>query len=556
MLCGFLLLWLALAYVLALRLFRRASQQRESAYPLAWLRIAISLAMLCELAQLWHLLPLMTASYPRLLRAVPGSIECLLLLELVSLAFLLFGFKTTYASWAHYIFCMAIYGTTVEFEYHMDKVYVPLALLMALSPTAKVLSIDARLESRVSETRKGLDDVTVPSLYSNLILFWCIGVVYLDSVLYKLSTDIWRDGLGLWTPSSLPGFVLFAPPQGLLDQRWIVLPMGYVVLVFEALFVVLMWWRPVRPVLLLLGAFLHIGIAIVFPIPWFGLGMFAIYLLLLPDWLAYLPLRRLGFADTTIRSLATRSPHRTQLPRASWRLLLTLMIFSQGISSAVAPLCQTPLRTFFAEITSPELDVGNTKPRQPPSSRVRQGESLVRHSVLVSRTLAGIAPHGVFLDQHMTPAGHELALVQITDNGNRDWLPFTRPSGQPHVFATGRLWAYWFFRVTQIPLGSPQQIAGLEKMTAYWAYLTSQDLNDLEFIVLRKACAPAFNWRRGQLKEQLQRPWQEAARIRWDAGNCTVVYKYRTAQVVGLRTGPDALYTNVTQSRDTHPRLD
>ncbi len=59
--------------------------------------------------------------------------------------------------------------------------------------------------------------------------------------------------------------------------------LGYFVIVFETLFIFLFWFRPLRIPLLLIGILFHLGILIIYPIPWFALTVIAVYLLLLPE---------------------------------------------------------------------------------------------------------------------------------------------------------------------------------------------------------------------------------------------------------------------------------
>jgi predicted DCC family thiol-disulfide oxidoreductase YuxK len=68
----------------------------------------------------------------------------------------------------------------------------------------------------------------------------------------------------------------------LLNQKWLMLFLGYLVLVFETVFIFLFWFKRFRVPFFILGIFFHVGILIAYPIPWFALTVIAVYLLLVP----------------------------------------------------------------------------------------------------------------------------------------------------------------------------------------------------------------------------------------------------------------------------------
>jgi hypothetical protein len=108
--------------------------------------------------------------------------------------------------------------------------------------------------------------------------------VYLDSFAWKLGEQIWSNGLGVWLPASLPHDTWFSPAilNAVLNHRMLVSVLSDLTLVFEATFIVLMWLRAARPILCVIGLGLHVSIVFAFPIPFFGLSLAALYLLLAP----------------------------------------------------------------------------------------------------------------------------------------------------------------------------------------------------------------------------------------------------------------------------------
>src|SRR6478736_7745025 len=88
-------------------------------------------------------------------------------------------------------------------------------------------------------------------------------------------------GIGMWLPASM-AFMTYSSWPVLLNAKWLMLSLGYLTFAFEAFFAFLFFRKSWRIPLVLIGIGLHLGIAIIFPIPWFGLGVVAIYLLLVP----------------------------------------------------------------------------------------------------------------------------------------------------------------------------------------------------------------------------------------------------------------------------------
>jgi predicted DCC family thiol-disulfide oxidoreductase YuxK len=194
------------------------------------------------------------------------------------------GLFTRFATILNYIFSVIIFSSASKFEYHVFYVYVGVNFLLMFVPIARVFSLDNLLQKIKFSTIYKKYEVNNKILQVNyfIIVFIGIGLVYIDSVFHKLSSKLWVDGLGVWLPSSLP-MITWNDTSFLLNQKWLVLFLGYLVLIFEATFVFLFWFKKCRVPLLLLGIFFHIGILIAYPIPYFALTYIAIYLLLVPS---------------------------------------------------------------------------------------------------------------------------------------------------------------------------------------------------------------------------------------------------------------------------------
>ncbi|MDM1521666.1 hypothetical protein, partial [Myroides odoratimimus] len=108
-----------------------------------------------------------------------------------------------------------------------------------------------------------------------------VAFVYFDSIFFKFSSEFWMKGLGMWLPTSVPPIIL-NDLQFLLNQEYLMYFLGYLTLVFEAIFLFTFFRKRWRVPLLIIGIGLHVGILICYPIPWFALGMCSLYLLMVP----------------------------------------------------------------------------------------------------------------------------------------------------------------------------------------------------------------------------------------------------------------------------------
>ncbi len=264
------------------------------------------------------------------------------------------------------------------FTYHADVVVLTVNFLLLFVPLSGRLSVEAW---------RGTARDGVVRFAPNLILFIGVGLFYFDSVLWKLGSETWRSGLGVWRPAAMPQLTsLNLGP--ILDNHPLVLVLGYGVLAFEGLFLILMWIRPLRPWLLAAGCALHLGIGIVFRIPLFGLFFVALMMLLLPD-------RELG-RQAEVRPLLVLAGGLTVIQAVS-----VLQVPWLGV-----PLSALDRAKSFTTATAP---------------------------------LIGIQPHPLFLDQHL----YDLPFQRVEEDGRL--LPFSQPDGTPGPWLMGRRYGLWLW---------------------------------------------------------------------------------------------------------------
>lgn len=268
--------------------FRRIFNDKVDAIGLSVFRMCYTLVLFCEVLQLFKFRHLVYDADPY--RYI-GDIDVwyLFVFWFITLGFLFAGLFTRIATIVNYILGVIIFSSASNFEYHVFYAYVGTNLLLLFLPISRVLSIDSLIE-KIKYTNIGRPyqvDRKVLEINYLVPVFAGIALVYFDSVFRKIDSPMWMDGLGMWLPSSLP-MVVWTDMSVILNQEWLVKFLGYLVVVFETVFIFLFWFRKMRVPFFLLGIFFHLGILIAYPIPWFALTAIVVYLLMVPPgfWLA------------------------------------------------------------------------------------------------------------------------------------------------------------------------------------------------------------------------------------------------------------------------------
>jgi predicted DCC family thiol-disulfide oxidoreductase YuxK len=249
---------------------------------LAVFRIAYSLILLCEIAQMYYFRHLIFDKIPyielsEINFAIPIGIWFL------SVFFILFGAFTRFFSIINYLMSLILIGSIGSYEYHVFYAYMGVNFLLIFLPVSQCFSIDRLIQKlKYSNTTFQYNpSKKVKQLYYFLPVFVAVGLVYFDSIFVKLTANSWLHGLGMWMPSSFP-MMVHNNLTFVLNNKIIMLFLGYLTLVFEALFIFLFFRKKFRIVMLIIGVGLHLGILITFPIPWFALIFISLYLLLVP----------------------------------------------------------------------------------------------------------------------------------------------------------------------------------------------------------------------------------------------------------------------------------
>lgn len=216
-------------------------------------RTAYALVLLADLSFLY--------THLRLFPTTPSEIRPALLAWLVILVAMIAGFRI--AILANYVLCVTIIGVVaprVGFDQSAaDSITISLALI-----AAAYTILENRLPIR-------------------LVLAVFLSAIYIDSGIHKLLSPMWRNGYGVSTPMELPGllWVNVGCMRYLPSTLFRLLSWG--VIGFELSFPGFYFCPKTQVAILFSGIAMHLGIALLYPIPVFSGIMIAIYLGIFPD---------------------------------------------------------------------------------------------------------------------------------------------------------------------------------------------------------------------------------------------------------------------------------
>ncbi|MEH1008488.1 DCC1-like thiol-disulfide oxidoreductase family protein [Winogradskyella sp. ECml5-4] len=261
---------------------RKLYDKKISSKGLGVFRVFFSFVLLLEVVRIFRYRQLYFDPIP-FIQPSALSAEIPFVIWMIVLFMLMVGAFTRVMSLLNYIFILIYISSISAFEYHMDYTYTGVGFMLLFLSVSKSYSLD-RLFQKLKYSN--LNHIHSPKETTSVLNYWIIlfvgvGLVYLDSVFFKIGSKIWTGGLGMWYPASLPQMVI-SNNQWLLNQEFIIKTLGYLTFAFEIAFPFLFWIKKLRIPFLIIGVGLHLGILIEFPIPFFALGVIAIYILMVP----------------------------------------------------------------------------------------------------------------------------------------------------------------------------------------------------------------------------------------------------------------------------------
>ncbi len=253
-------------------------------YSLALFRIlyaSYTIGVIVQLYTHWHLFfdnipPISYSLMP---------VKLILFLWLLASAGLLIGLKTRYAAIASYVITvfMAAFFTNANVSSFNDDLLRIGGFLLIVLPSSKVYAVDAFFNRLVYKEPSR----TTSYLYYLLTIIASIGLLYFASAVSKLLSPMWQKGLGLWIPAVIPSYKWTTFDFG-VEYPWLMYTLNYFVIVFELLFVFLLFNKRTHLYLAIIGIGFHLAIAFLFPFTYISFGPIIYYSLFIPNdfWLA------------------------------------------------------------------------------------------------------------------------------------------------------------------------------------------------------------------------------------------------------------------------------
>ena len=201
----------------------------------------------------------------------------------VAVAFTL-GWRTRIMGVLLYLGVMTFYNRNLLTNCGPDQVMMITSFYMMLAPCGAAYSLDARREAR----RRGTPAEPLIYPWAQRLMQFQLCLIYFVTAYLKCGGRSWIGGTAIH-------YVLFNHEVGQFDLEWlggyplVLNLMAYAALVVEFALAFLLWFRPTRRWVALLGVMLHVGIVPLVNVPLFGEQMTALYILFLdPDELSAL----------------------------------------------------------------------------------------------------------------------------------------------------------------------------------------------------------------------------------------------------------------------------
>ena len=462
--------------------------RRESALPLALFRILFGACLALDVGGLIRYAPWWFDDVPFVApTAVP--VVPLLAVWLAAAVGLTLGLFTRACAVVSYLACVGFLGFAampLAYEYHLDNLYILASFALIFLPVERRLSIDALRKPPATRTvGRG------PGVFLALL----VASIYFDSAVWKLSSRMWMEGLGYWVPACQPWDVLLSLPWT-IENEWVARGLGYVTLVYELLFVVLVWFRRIRIPLLLVGFGLHVGIGTVIPLPLFGMLMIAFLVGLIP-----LRAPREGGGGAAPGERPGRGP--VAVFYAGWAFAFLL-----GFLEPVGALAR--------------YGVGGATGAMPRPWHVTSDGALARaysRTMTWSYRLFGFRSHPIFLDSQFVDYTVETRLRYQAPGETGEGRRFYGP-------IRNRMWLAWNYRMVW-PLLPRQRVEDwLVRFVTFHAVRDGLDLERGQVVIEQRPIElPVTEWRPGQRERNVGSDWTRVGRITGEPGSVVVLWQ-------------------------------
>ena len=288
---------------------------------------------------------------------------------------------------------------------------------------------------------------------------------------------------------------------------------GYLVLVFEIIFPVLVFFKRIRLPGVLLGMAFHAGTLLIYPIPGFALSAMAFYIPLLS--LLRWSKTKVGYSLAAARATNKNAPI----------LLRDLNRFnfipgSSLLTLASAFILYCILGQLLCALQSDSWK--NLEERNSSFKVSALAARIFKPVYYVNQKYLGIVAHEIFLARYFNHYEHIISLQYQQPVGQEKWLPVIEKTGMNSYYNTGRIFCNWNYWVNSAQINQEKLEAGLRNYTAFWATKNNISLQNATFSIRIKKTKVPLTWQRNFLHKQRQQPWQKIGVVAWREEECTV----------------------------------
>ncbi len=453
---------------------------------LAGFRIIFALSLILEILQLFYFQPLLLE--PELVRqklylgslsnsVIETTATLLLGIHLASLVAIVLGWRMRISAAINY-FCTVIFlgylAPCLQFMYHADCLYLTGSLFLLLAPTNQRYSLDARA-NRATDAAQW---------YHVLFLMISMSVLYLDAVSWKMATVMWKNELGVWTPTSLPFMVFNDVP--FLHNELLSKALSFSTTLLQFGFPIAILIRPWRVITLGVSAMFHAGLALSFPIPLFSVVCCAFLLAMIPG---ERPKLANPAAVHTANMLLVKS-------------LCVLWLFAAVIINWINP--------------SSILVPGSVNPVVLRSAGQKFCDAVY--------PFTGLYPHAVFLDALLIDYTQETRLVYCGEGSTEQVLPFLQPNGMTGPYSVGRMFC-WYFLAFWPRTDETTRVNDLRRIAKFWN-AGRKDHGNSGFIRIDRKPIIVSNaqWLPDVFERNLKAPWRTVGKIYYHHDDVQIVW--------------------------------
>jgi len=259
---------------------RRLFTDRRPAWPLALARVIIGVTVLLWATTMWFdvtdllgddalLPPELASDRFRWIDLDTGTEIRAALAALVVASFaIIVGWKPTIWLLVAFVLLVAVQRRNHLILNSGDIVLRDFTLLLAFTPTGAALSLDRY--RRLG--RDGLYSAGRVAPWGMRLVQLQVMVVYFFAFWSK-GGDEWREGIAVSTALRLQDLQRIGELDVLVANIWVVAALTWGTLLVELMLGTLLWYKPLRPLLIVLGVLLHVSIDGLVLVGFFGLTM-------------------------------------------------------------------------------------------------------------------------------------------------------------------------------------------------------------------------------------------------------------------------------------------